>query len=313
MQTAAELETFLIDHMRRHAGLDKAQVLFILASPRTGSTLLYQLLANRYDFFYFSNFINDLLSNTPVLGAILDARLNPRTPLPFQNSFGKTAGLFGPSEASYVLQTWFGGGHPSEIVSSTPLENQGDVMVGSLTAIQAATGRGILIKNAWNCFRVAALAETLPGARFLWLRRDIRCSAFSDLDARYRRGDPQTVWNSATPSNYKQIQQQPYWKQVVEQQYAYAQSLTKQLGNLEPSRHILVWYEDLCLRTAAQLERVDSFLAREVPLAPRRSDGFPELRISTTRELNDDRCKILTHVEENKPRLSSCLHPDILL
>ena len=59
------------------------------------------------------------------------------------------------------------------------------------------------------------------------------------------RGGP-AVWNSATTGNYEEIQKLPYWEQVVEQQYTYANRISNDLSSLLPERYCQVWYEDLC-------------------------------------------------------------------
>ena len=62
-------EALLFEKYADRAVCAHTPLVFIVASPRTGSTLIYQLLINSFDFFYFSNFIADNYAEFPAVGA----------------------------------------------------------------------------------------------------------------------------------------------------------------------------------------------------------------------------------------------------
>jgi hypothetical protein len=221
-------------------------VVFIIGSPRTGSTYLYQLLINWYRFFYFTNFINSYFYTEPAVGAAIDFMTHPLGGVSYDSCFGKTLGMFGPSEGSYILKNWFGGTHPSQSESCDVLDGKTAHFRRSMQCIYEIHRKPILIKNAWNCFRIKALSELFPNARFIWIRRDIVESSFSALNARVATGDIER-WNSATPTNFKSIQSLQPWAQVVEQQYEFNKAISEDLDKYRAKRHRVVWYEDLCI------------------------------------------------------------------
>ncbi len=303
--TLTELDQRVLDQYVPAAELP---LVFILGSPRTGSTLIYQLLINAFGPFYISNFINDAFAEHPAVGAVLDQQLNPREPVPYESHYGKTASCFGPSEGSLVFRHWFGGEHPSQTKSAIVLPPKREHMLRSLTAIHAITGRAIVLKNAWNCFRVRELSRLFPKSAFIWVRRDIEAAAVSDLESRYAHGSPER-WNSATVANYLEIQRRPYWEQVVEQQYEYHRAMSEDLRACCPDRAIELWYEDVCVEPAAALDECGAFFARIGIHAPQRPIELPRLSAARDPKLSEeDRARIHDYVRRHAVER---LHPFI--
>src|SRR5690606_22671196 len=74
---------------------------FVIGPPRSGTTLLYQLLVNRFDFIYLDNLSSKFYS-APTVGMWLSktvAGLAPRTSTGYESAYGKTESIFGPNEA----------------------------------------------------------------------------------------------------------------------------------------------------------------------------------------------------------------------
>lgn len=219
-------------------------VIFILGSPRTGSTPFYQGVVRSLGLPYLSNLANSLFPRHPALAAPILRAAQGRFEIEFTSAYGKTNGAFQPSEASAVMRHWFGGEHPSQEKSTGILAGEEGHFLRTATAYFRVFGAPLVIKNAWNCFRIASLARLLPQAFFIWIRRDLVQSALSDLAARYVvQRDPQ-AWNSATPANVEALRKLPPWAQVVENQYEFARAMSAALGQHARRRHAEVWYED---------------------------------------------------------------------
>ena len=78
MDTIRKTEELLFKKFSRGLDIQEVPLVFILASPRAGSTAIYQMLINTFNFFYFSNFINDFFPECPVIGAALNSMINTR-------------------------------------------------------------------------------------------------------------------------------------------------------------------------------------------------------------------------------------------
>ena len=235
------------------------KLLFILGSPRVGSTLLYQVVINHFDVFYPTNSFVELFESDHFLLSELPMEFGCTKFVDYKSFYGKTSGEDQPSEASGLFRYFLGGEHPSESKSKEPLPGLEKKFVQFMNQLFIANKKPFVFKNAWNCFRIEFLSQIFPKACFLWIRRDVAASAYSDLQSRRQRGSTE-IWNSATTENYKAIQKLPYWEQVVEQQYSYAQSISKDLSQLPYSRYFEVWYEDLCGKTNKTIDELKSFL-----------------------------------------------------
>ena len=276
---------------------------FILSAPRTGSTYLYQLIAKTFNLPYFSNATNEIYPLNPIIGLIIQSKINISISL--SNKFGKTKGIFQPSEGSYILSNWFGGGHPSQIVSNKILKGKDKHFIATLAASEIIfNGAPLIIKNPWNCFRISSIRELLPKAKFIWLKRDIRKSAASDLKSRYiTKGNP-NEWNSATPSNVKKLKLLPPVHQVIENQFEFNRSIGTNLKNIPKENWITLWYEDILKERNIELKKISSFLNRDY------KSTTNENKIRKKKEVvgNKDEEEINKYVNTHSKRLKENLY-----
>ena len=219
-----------------------SNIVFILASPRTGSTPFYQALVSSSGCPYISNFTNTYFSEYPVIG--LSIQHGTKSVDSLKSKYGKTNNLFGASEGSALFANWFGGGHPSQEVSSEAKEEKKSHFEKTVNSISALYGKPLIIKNAWNCFRIQSIVNIFPMAKFIWLKRDIGEAAKSDLEARYVTKSNPNHWNSATPRNVGDLLKKPYVQQVVENQYEFNISIKKSLELIPSQNWTEVFFED---------------------------------------------------------------------
>jgi hypothetical protein len=234
------------------------RAVFVLGAPRTGSTLLYQTTIAAFRLPFISNATNAWLAETPIVGIAIQNAL--RLQVGFKSAFGKTDGPLQPSEGSAVMAHWFGGGHPSQIVSARILDGREEHFLRTLAATEAICRAPLLIKNAWNCFRVDYLATALPHARFVWIRRDISDAALSDLEARYITKGDAYAWNSATPANMSELLKRAPIEQVVENQIAFNEAISTALSRNALGRSLEIWYEELAADPQGIAARLAEFL-----------------------------------------------------
>jgi len=223
-------------------------IIFIIASPRTGSTLFYQLMIRLFNLSYFSNFTDSILKDTPIVGNFIEKNLLNLTMdnISLESHYGETKTFHEPSEATNVLKNWFEWSHPTEIKGKNIKDTMQSHFLDTVSSIYNMTNKPLITKNAWNGYRIQKLSEIFPNSYFIWLRRDIINSSHSDLIARRRKGDPQSTWSSATPANYKDIQKLHYAHQVVEAQYIYNTKVKQALQDYVPHNHFCeIWYEEL--------------------------------------------------------------------
>ena len=290
------------------AGLE-TPALFILGAPRSGSTVLYQLVASAFRLPFISNLTNEHFAAAPIVGIALQAALPPWDHLSDKNNYGKTEAAHEPHEGSAVVANWFGGGHPSQLVSAEIKPGREPHMRATLAASHRIFSRPLLIKNAWNCFRVTYLASAFPAANFIWIRRDIAEAASSDLNARYVTKHDPNAWNSATPAHVDELRKLHYTAQVIENQVAFNEAVGHELSAGAAGRFAEVWYEDLCAApqsTVDQLRQALPLLREQAPQMPSHFSypvGAPRERLS-----RDDNAAIDRYLSDNIERLASHRH-----
>ena len=254
----------------------RLEAIFLVGAPRTGSTVLYQAVCNRFGMPFVANLTNDLFASTPIIGFTIQ-KAAPIA-IPFNSRFGKTEGAFQPSEGSALMRHWFGSGDPPALKAATVRAELEQHFVDTIRAVAVLFGSPLVFKNAWNCYRVPYLARTLPNAHFIWIRRDIGDAAKSDLDARYQtKGDP-SLWNSALPPNIEKLRCLPPALQVVENQFAFNTALRDSLQCLDRERWMEVWYEDFQLDPESVLSRIGKLLDQ----LPR--SGAPTIKLAPSNE-----------------------------
>jgi len=255
MQKAAE--KILFDELIDDININPSPI-FILAAPRTGSTSFYKSVIEQFSLPFIANITNEQYANTPAIG--LKKQKQHKIERFAKSQFGKTKGLYQPSEGSAVFSNWFGGGHPSQVVSAKIIDEEQTHFINSLVAIEKLYGAPLLSKNAWNCFRVQSLATILPKARFIWLQRDIIAAASSDLQARYITKKDANSWNSATPANYQKLLKRPSIEQVIENQYEFNKAIKTNLSKFAQDRWINIWFEDYIKSPKQTFDKISSFL-----------------------------------------------------
>jgi len=295
----------------RYPGRAAPSAVFILAAPRTGSTVLYQALVNSFSLPAISNHANAETPQHPVVGILAShaANLAGNARGDFGSRYGKTDGPHGLSEGSAIFTRWCGGGHPSETLSPCVLDWQAGHMRATLAAVEAAAGRPLVMKNAWNCFRLADLARRFPEAGFVWLRRDVRAAAASDLAARYAVHGDALTWNSATPANVDMLRRLPPEGQVLENQFEFSRAIAQAAAGLAPGRFVEVWFEDfIAMPDVVMLRLATSF----DPLKGMRPEAPPAFRMPRSTVLTDaEGAAISAHMAQDPERWAPLCRPQL--
>ena len=306
----AELEAELFEAARERPNKVGGGPVFIVGAPRTGSTIFYQALVSAYDLPYFSNLTDKYFAERPIIGLSLQGGIPLPSLISGRSRFGKTEGSRQPSEASRVMTAWFGGGHPSEVRSAGASPGNEEHLCRTIDAAHRLFGRPLVIKNAWNCFRLRFLRATFPEAAFIWIRRGMVASAQSDLDARYVVSGNPLVWNSATPRNWEELRVRPCWEQVAENQFEFSRAIGEGLDGLQPTRRADVWYEDLCEEPEVVLHSLGEQLSVlfHVEFQPARIPPIESAPIGGGLEAREIRA-VEHYIADNEARFGPLRHP----
>ena len=252
---------------------------FILGAPRSGTTLLYQILVHGYETTYLDNLCSQL-PDLPILAKWLSRTLLGPDPerSDFRSEWGRTNGLKGPSECAAMWYRWFPGAEQPYVAPGSTPERSLRELRGTCTALAAMAHRPLVVKNTVNCMRIAGIAEALPEALFLVVERDLAGTAASLLAGRIRRRGSAEGWVGTVPREIEALRGRPAWEQVVDQTFFLRRQIQRDRERLGADRFHTVRYEGLCADPRTEMSRVLGFLARHgLTLAPREElpEAFP--------------------------------------
>jgi Sulfotransferase family len=234
---------------------------FIVGLPRSGTTLLYQLLLNYFEWSYFTRWC-DLFYRAPVMAYRVQRALFPE-PKEFEyaSDYGRFQNVsllsraWSPVEGHAIWRRWF----PPSLDDAL----RGDLGPMIKTEIRAViegfsetAGKPFLNKNGVHSMRVSALSDIFPEAFFIVLQRQSEYVAQSLYIARIRRTKQQrrNDWWGTKPKEYERLKDLDPLMQAVGQTRAIEAAISKQLaGNI---RHLEIDYKDACEQPAKIMNRI---------------------------------------------------------
>jgi len=225
--------------------------ILIVGSPRSGTTLLFQLLVQHFDVAYLSN-LHHAVYGAPVLLERLVPRRFRRPPPRYESRFGVTNGPWAPSEAGNFWYRFF----PINPHAVGPADFSDEARrrlrraVGALTR---AARRPFVAKNVVCSVRLEAIAGALPEMRYIVMHRDQFDVATSILAARREANGNYDAWWSVEPVEIDRLRSLPPEEQVVEQVRAVERSIQEAQVRLGAERFVHVDFPSVAADPAGQL------------------------------------------------------------
>jgi hypothetical protein len=238
---------------------------FIVAAPRSGSTLLYETLAVNHRLSTLGGEAHWLIEGVPELqlGApgVTSNRLT-------------AAQLSGPVESQILAmireQLVDNSGRPAELTPATRL----------------------LEKTPKNALRIPFLARLFPDARFIFLWREPRGNVSSIIEA-WRSGNWKTYnglddfegpWSLVLPPDWQTMNGRPLEEIAAYQWETTNRIVLEDLQALDPQRWTDASYDELLTDPSSTLERLCRFIDVEVDDALRRrlASALPPSRYTDT-------------------------------
>lgn len=221
---------------------------FIIGAPRTGSTMLFQLLIVKYKMFYISNLMALFPMFMSTIASIFQSKIVAYNEIKKSN-FGVLSGLHAPNEAAKVNDMWF----------STQKKGKIRLTVGKITS-----NSDLLIKAMNNSLKIQSVLAVFPNAKFIYIKRDLFFNAQSLLMARRKLFNDLNKWWSLKPDGYLNVVDKltPH-EQVVWQINTINATIEKDL-QVHNANFIQVNYEDICAHPAEVLKKIGKKFNLEV-------------------------------------------------
>lgn len=246
--------------------------IYVVGLPRSGTTLLSQLISRYLPVGYVNNLIARLWLN-PVAGIRLSQAIfgpDIRDRIALASTHGVTADPWGPHEFGYFWRHWLrldeAPTHKLPQATLAKIDRTGLRLV--LDRMAAAFDAPIVFKNIICGLQAEFLTEVRHNSLFVLIQRDPQAVAASLLRARKERYGDATVWWSLKPGSYGEISRLSSPQAQIERQIADgARDFEHELA--KPGvRSIRFTYEDLCADPVKCLQMVaDATKTLGYPLA----------------------------------------------
>ena len=248
---------------------------FIIGSPRSGTTLIYEALLVRFTFSYFSN-IADRFFYSPASATRLGNNiLKKRVTGSFRSTYGQLKGWTAPSEGGRVWNRWIPQSSylPPDHAQRLPISQ----IRNTVASISKSMNAPFVNKNVMHSVHMDVLDRIFPGCYFIEIRRDPSANIRSIVRAREKNGGPKEEhnWWSVKPRDWKTYERASIEEQACAQVYCLKKDIAISAANLPPSRFHTVDYEDFCRYPMDILTGMRKFIEKNIKCELKENSVIP--------------------------------------
>ena len=249
-------------------------IFFILGAPRSGSTLVTQLLAKSDSLIYPSNFLSRFYQN-PIIGSLIQEILTSEElrvenefddiekSIPLISNKGKTVGLLSPNEFWYFWKAKIPNLDLYNFNETNDLLKYADIegIRNSIDGITSIFQKPFFMKGMMFNQNIDFLEEVFFEPYYIYTKRDFSNNLESLLQARERHFGDRSTWYSFKIKQYGKLSH--YKKsdyQVGGQIYYTNKTISQGLKNVDESRIITINYESLCSNPHSLYDKISEKL-----------------------------------------------------
>jgi hypothetical protein len=272
--------------------LSVCPVIVIVGVPRSGTTLLYQLMTNVFQTGYFDN-VSQLLYPYPLTGLYWSRKIYHNNPHNiFRSYYGRTYqySMHAPSEMGIFWQQYF----PKEKIIVRPEEYQAEInhTTDVFNKILRYTKQPFILKNTYLSVRPAVVTQ-LPGVKVIHVKRNEEDNALALLAARKQFLGNEKAWFSVKPPEYNSLVKLSPEEQTAGQVFY----LNRFIEQYFPER-MEITYEEICSDWNGVLKKIQAYTGLEK--RPADNVVFPKLSLRKRTSYPARREKITSFLKELK-------------
>jgi hypothetical protein len=235
--------------------------IFIIGSPRSGSTLLSQVFFNAGDYSYITNLGKDLYSAPILCDKLLKAFTKTSSDMEsYKSAYGKMKGISSPHEGGNFWYQWFPRSGEQYVERNGLQPKMEEKVKHEINKIQNYSKKPFLSKNLYLSLWIAPLKKIFPKAIFIVCRRDsfaISCSLYYSRKKILKNTEK---WFSVPPPNSNKIRKLSGVEQVIIQPKLIYEQIYKDIKRLNSRDFLIVDYEELCKSPRSMLGNINKFL-----------------------------------------------------
>jgi LPS sulfotransferase NodH len=240
-------------------------IVVVIGNPRSGGTLLTQVLALSGAFSYPSNLMSRF-AYAPYVGALIQEMLfNPafdfrseladlRSTLSHASSLGKTTGALGINEFFHFWRRFFPTHEPGMLTPCQLAEVAVEPLRAEIASVESVFGRPFMSKGKMVQFNLDYFAQAIPEMFFVHITRLPRFVMQSVLLARRQYYGRDDIWWSVKPPEFDWLATLSPAAQIAGQIFFTDAGIRQSLQALTEVRSLSVTYEQLCENPQGVLE-----------------------------------------------------------
>lgn len=251
--------------------------IFIVGLPRSGSTLLYQILTEHYKLTYFSNFSSVFVSYPASISCLSQAFQKITRLKSYKSNYGITPGLFSPSESGGIYRYWSKLGEKKR---STKVKN-------TINKISSVYNRPFIWKNLNLSNEIEFLNEIFPNALFIKIERDLEYIVQS-IFLKMRKGGKINVKGFETMIINEELRDN-----VICEAVRLDKIINEQLGR-EGIKSIHIKYEELCTNIEQNLKKIEnSYTGAGYKMIRRKIAEIPNISVENKKRLENEEWNLM--------------------
>ncbi len=239
---------------------EKYPTLHILGAPRSGTTLLMQMISSFLEVGYINN-LTAAFWKAPLFGIQLSLKLlGMKYQSDFTSSYGRTNNIYEPHEFGYFWNYHLK--YPDFIQKSQLHEDCIDwqqlskILINMSYAFKAP----LVFKSFLLGFHASKMSKYLPKSCYVYIKRDFLENAFSILGLRKTLLGDVEKWASIRPKQFEWLKKENKYIQIAGQILFLEHEYLTQLKNIPAENVLFLNYNEVCTDPIGVLSRVQTQL-----------------------------------------------------
>lgn len=271
----------------RKSKKQKYPPIFIIGAPRSGTTLLYQLLTYHFELSYFSNFVSTFVKSPVLMAKITSGISKSYDADRLESNYGLIKGIWAPSEAGKVFKHWF-------------QRKDDDKIKNSIHKMSQVFNAPFIAKNLRINSELEYIHHLFPDAVFIHIKRDITFNAQS-LILGIKDNKSDVIGNIMLDNQREGItngENSEIFKRIVKDINDININITE-FFSLSNVNGVSLTYEALCKSYDQELKKIEKKLnSQKIPIKRKNKHSNLELKASKRIKLSKEDWEILKNITE---------------